>query len=217
MSSFYDRMMRSVEEASLKAERKQLLEGMKGRILEVGAGTGANLAHYDRSVNLYLSEPDPSMYGTLAAKLNGNLSGVAVLASKAEALPFPSEAFDHIVSTLVLCSVSNQPRALAEVWRVLVPGGRFTFIEHVRSCGRRGRWQDRLQPLWSRFGRGCHPNRTTLTGLEAAGFKIETHRYFDPSETFPFWARLAFQLVIPFVRGTALKPEAIVDHHPSWS
>jgi SAM-dependent methyltransferase len=106
-----------------------------------------------------------------AAALGGRARGVQ---APAERLPFASDSFDTVVSTLVLCSVGDQDDALAEIRRVLRPDGRFLFIEHVRSDDERlARWQDRLERPWGVVAFGCHPNRATLDRIEAAGFKVD--------------------------------------------
>ena len=131
-AALYDRMNATVE------RRQALLSGARG---EVGGGTGANLPHYRDVERVTLSEPDPFMREKLVA------AGVPVEVSDAgaEALPAPDGAFDTVVSTLVLCTVPDQRAALREVRRVLRPGGRLLFIEHMRGEGRAARWQDRIE------------------------------------------------------------------------
>ncbi|MDP8944507.1 MAG: methyltransferase domain-containing protein [Actinomycetota bacterium] len=97
-------------------------------------------------------------------------------------MPFPDGSFDTVVSTLVLCTVPDQEAALDEVRRVLRPGGRLLFIEHVRAAEPMARWQDRLEPLWRRLLGGCHPNRDTVAAIEEAGFEIEMFESFYPSD-----------------------------------
>ena len=95
-------------------------------------------------------------------------------------LPFADESFDTVVSTLVLCTIPDPHAALTEIRRVLRPGGRVLFLEHVRGEGGVARWQDRIQPLWSWLLAGCHPNRDTVSTIEAAGFRIEKVERFEP-------------------------------------
>ena len=153
--------------------RRELLAGARGRVLEIGAGTGANLPHYGPLEELTLAEPDPAMRRRLARKLETHPAPVRVLAAPAESVPVPDASADTVVVTIALCSVADQARALAEARRALVPGGRLLFLEHVRGEGRRGRWQDRADPLWSRLFAGCHPNRDTLAAIREAGFELE--------------------------------------------
>ncbi len=103
-----------------------------------------------------------------------------VVRARAESLPFAAESFDTVVCTLVLCTVPEQGAALREIQRVLRPGGRLLFIEHVRGEGSVARWQDRIEPLWRRLAAGCHPNRDTVASIEAAGFHVEYLERFKP-------------------------------------
>ena len=140
----------------LETERASLLADARGRVLEVGAGTGLNARHYPAGVEVVYTEPDPEM-----------ALRVPVIAAPAEELPFDDGSFDTVVSTLVLCAVSDPERAIAEIRRVLVPGGRLLFLEHVRADdgSALARWQDRLNPLW-RAVAGCNCNRRTIEKLE---------------------------------------------------
>ena len=166
----YDRFAARVEEGGLRERRAALLAGLAGDVLEIGGGTGANVDLYGDGVTLTVTEPEEPM----ARRLEGKHPHVRVVRAPAESLPFEDASFDAAVSTLVLCTVADQPRALAELRRVLRPGGRLLFIEHVRSQDAdSARWQDRLTPFQRRLGHGCHPNRDTLAGIEAAGFAVE--------------------------------------------
>ena len=160
--------------------RVRLLAGARGAVLEVGGGTGANLAHYRGVDRVTVVEPDPHMRKKLCPKAAAASFPVEVSAAGAEALPFPGGSFDTVVSTLVLCTVPDQALALGEIRRVLRPGGLLLFIEHVRAEGAMARWQDRIVPLWERLLGGCHPNRDTVAAIEEAGFEIETFEAFYP-------------------------------------
>jgi ubiquinone/menaquinone biosynthesis C-methylase UbiE len=178
--------------------RLRLLAGAAGSVLEIGGGTGANLPHYRDAGRVVVSEPDPFMRGRLRRKLARARVPVEVSESGAEDLPFRDGSFDAVVSTLVLCSVPNQEKALAEVRRVLRPGGRLLFIEHVRGEGSVARVQDRVLPLWSRLFAGCHPNRDTLGSIQAAGFEVgKLDRFVPPG---PFTG------LVPHVQGEAFAP-----------
>ncbi len=198
-------MMAPVEEASLAARRCQLLEGVKGRVLEIGGGTGANAPYYDHGTRLVVSDPDPSMYPLLLEKARGDNSRFSFLSSTAESIPFEADQFDLVVSTLVLCSVINPARAMAEIARVLKPGGKFLFLEHIRATGKKAYLQDVVQPLWSLVGSGCHPNRPTVSLIRDAGFDVEKLELFDPFSSFPGIARFALQFLTPFAQGVARK------------
>jgi len=172
-AAMYDRMSRSSEEAGLRDMREGLLAEAGGRVLEIGGGTGANLPHYGGEVEaLVLTEPDPAMLRRLERKVRELASHAQIVGAPAELLPFEDDSFDTVVSTLVLCGVDDQARALGEARRVLRPGGKLLFIEHVRSDDPGvARLQDRLSPL-NRFMFGCECNRPTLSAIEATGFTV---------------------------------------------
>jgi ubiquinone/menaquinone biosynthesis C-methylase UbiE len=170
----YDRQMAKVEKAGLRAHRQQLLSGLSGRVLEIGGGTGSNLAIYGAAVeSLTVTEPDMYMLRRLEARVREQRPGTCVLRAPAEDLPFADDTFDAVVSTLVLCGVDDQPRALREIHRVLRPGGQLVFFEHVRSADpKAARQQDRMNAI-NRFVVGCECNRPTLETLRGAGFDVD--------------------------------------------
>jgi ubiquinone/menaquinone biosynthesis C-methylase UbiE len=177
-AAMYDRSLAATEDAGLRERRAALLRDARGRVLEIGAGTGLNLPHYGEAVaTLVLAEPEPAMAARLrarAAALPAGAPPVEVVDAPAERLPFPDGSFDTVVSTLVLCTVRDQPAALAEIRRVLAPGGVLLFLEHVRAEDPGlARWQDRLDPLWRHVGHGCRCNRDTAAALAAAGLRAE--------------------------------------------
>jgi ubiquinone/menaquinone biosynthesis C-methylase UbiE len=178
-AAVYDRMTAASEEAGLNRMRAELLREASGRTLELGAGTGRNLPHYPEAVTeLVLTEPDRFMARQLRKALSERApkATVEVVEAPAESLPLPDASFDTAVSTLCLCTVDDQGRALAELLRVLRPGGRLLFLEHVRNPegGRAARWQDRLQRPWGWVAAGCHPNRATDQMLSTVhGLSIE--------------------------------------------
>jgi ubiquinone/menaquinone biosynthesis C-methylase UbiE len=189
----YDRFLAATEEAGLRDMRRELLSEASGRTLEIGAGTGANVDLYPPAVTeLVLSEPDRFM----AAKLRAKHPDAEVTEAPAEKLPYEDDRFDTVALTLVLCTVPDPPGALREIARVLKPGGRFLFLEHVRSEEPGlARWQDRLHTPWYLFGDGCHCNRDTLATIEASPLTVErTERGKLPK---------AVPLVRPLLRGAA--------------
>jgi ubiquinone/menaquinone biosynthesis C-methylase UbiE len=169
----YDRMVRQSDEAGVGAMRHALLAEAGGSVLEIGTGTGLNLPHYDGKVeSLVLTEPEPAMLRRLQKKAREQAPHAKILRAPAEDLPFEDDSFDTIVSTLVLCGVDDQARSLREMRRVLRPGGRLLFIEHVRSDDPRlARFQDRINWL-NRLVVFCDCNRPTLTTIEATGFTV---------------------------------------------
>ena len=169
----YDRQMTKVERAGLRAYREGLLAGVAGRVLEIGAGTGSNLRFYGPAVeSLTLTEPEVPMLRRLQRKAGEQAPTATVLRAPAEDLPFEDDCFDVAVSTLVLCGVDDQPRALRELRRVLRPGGQLLFIEHVRATDTHlARSQDRMNGI-NRFVVGCDCNRPTLDSIAEAGLIV---------------------------------------------
>ena len=153
--------------------RQGLIAEAGGSVLEVGAGTGANLAHYNGHLeSLMVTEPDPAMIRRLQRKAHDEAPLAKILRAPAEDLPFEDASFDTVVSTLVLCGVDDQARSVRELRRVLRPGGRLLFLEHVRSDDPDlARFQDRMNWL-NRLVVGCDCNRPTLSTIEAADFTI---------------------------------------------
>jgi ubiquinone/menaquinone biosynthesis C-methylase UbiE len=161
--------------------------GAQGHVLELGAGTGENLAGYVAAERVTLTEPDPYMLRRAEAKVRQATLPAELVPAAAEELPFPDRHFDTVVATLVFCSVEDQAAAFAEVRRVLKPGGTFRFLEHVRSDSPLGAWfQDLSAPLHKFCGAGCRPNRETLTAMQRAGFEIA-----DLKRPLPKWSVFA--------------------------
>jgi ubiquinone/menaquinone biosynthesis C-methylase UbiE len=193
----YDRMTAGAEKAMLGGYRRDLLAGASGRVLEIGGGTGANLPYYGNAVKaLTLSEPEEPMARRLERRMREHARSGELVRAPAEELPFEDGSFDVAVSTLVLCTVDDQTQAIDELRRVLKPGGRLLFIEHVRSEeSRLARWQDRLNGLNRRVAHGCNCNRATLQSIRAGGFTIDELE----RDTLP----KAPPIVRPLIVGTA--------------
>jgi ubiquinone/menaquinone biosynthesis C-methylase UbiE len=173
-AALYDRGLRATEENGLAEMRRELLSQASGRTVDLGAGTGVNLDLYPEAVTgLVMVEPDPHMIKQLRTKAAGR-KGVEILEASAQELPFADDSFDTAVFTLVLCTVPDPELALREAARVLKPGGRLLFIEHVRA-GEAGlaRWQDRLEKPWRFLADGCHCNRDTVAMIEGSPLKLE--------------------------------------------
>jgi SAM-dependent methyltransferase len=170
----YDPITWAGERAGLRARRKALLGGARGRTLEIGSGTGLNLPHYpDDLDDLVLAEPDAAMRARLERRLSRSGRSARLVDAPAERLPFPDGSVDTVVSTLVLCTVDAPDVALREIARVLRPGGRLLFLEHVRSeSPTLARWQDRLAGPWGRFARGCRCNRATAELIMTCGLEL---------------------------------------------
>src|SRR5947209_6833730 len=167
----YDRQMAKAERDGLGDARDRVLAGARGDVLEIGAGTGLNLSRYgDAVTSLTVTEPDPHMLRRLERKVVEQRPGTTVVSAPAEALPFEDDRFDVVVSTLVLCGLDDPMRALAEMRRVLRPGGQLLFLEHVRADdAKAARHQDRMNWL-NRAVVGCDCNRATAEAIVAAGF-----------------------------------------------
>jgi ubiquinone/menaquinone biosynthesis C-methylase UbiE len=195
----YDRFMAGTERAGLAHHRQTLLSATSGRVLEIGAGTGANLPFYGSAVSeLVVSEPEEPMARRLARNIGRHHARARLIRSPADGLPLEPQSFDYVVSTLVLCTVRDPQSALTEVRRVLRPGGRLLFIEHVRSPDPGlARWQDRLRRPWAWFGHGCQCNRATVDVVISSGFSIAELRHDV--------LRKAPPIVRPLVIGTAVR------------
>lgn len=196
LAGIYDWFMRDSEQACLQAWRGELLRDVRGDVLEVGAGTGANLAHYSDDATVVLAEPDPHMRRRLSARpeLLRSAAQRSVVDAAVERLPFDAGRFDVVVSTLVLCSVADPRAAVSELRRVLRPGGHLVLLEHVAADDRdRRRWQGRVEPVWKRLAGNCHLTRDTARTLEDGGFVLDVRR--DSMRKALPWVR-------PTIRGT---------------
>ncbi|MGI8939241.1 MAG: class I SAM-dependent methyltransferase [Iamia sp.] len=199
----YDKAVAKTEEACFQDWRSELLAGLSGTVVELGAGTGANLAHYPAAVErLVVTEPEPAMLAQLRDHLDRVVDGVEVEIRRAAAssVPLGDDEADAVVVTLVLCSVPDPAAVLAECRRVLRPGGRLVFLEHVAAEDRpdRLKWQRRLDHVWPFFVGGCHLTRRTEAAIAQAGFTL--------GEVTRESARKAAPVVRPTIRGVATAP-----------
>lgn len=195
----YQRVSASAERAGAAEHRDRLLADLTGRVVEIGAGNGLNFSHYPGTVTEVVAiEPEPYLRARAVEAAARTARTVTVVDGTATAIPLPDGSVDAGVASLVLCSVAEPAAALAELHRVIRPGGELRFYEHVAAGSPRGaRAQRRADRVWSWFAGGCHLTRDTEAAIGAAGFHIETcDRFrFDPCIT----ARLA----APHILGRA--------------
>jgi ubiquinone/menaquinone biosynthesis C-methylase UbiE len=196
---FFDRIGARDEERGQAELRRELLAGLAGRVVEVGAGNGLNFPHYPASVRLLVAvEPEPYLRLRAAETVRWAPVPIRVVAGTADRLPLADASADAVVVAGVLCSVPDPRAALAEFRRVLQSGGELRFYEHVRSGSRPRAWyQDATDLLWPRLMGGCHPNRDTEATIEQAGYHVVACRGF----VFPPDAR--FLPVAPRILGRA--------------
>jgi ubiquinone/menaquinone biosynthesis C-methylase UbiE len=196
----YMRSAASAEERGATDHRRRLLEGLRGTVVEIGAGHGLNFPHYPPEVNEVIAvEPEPTLRSQAETAAESASVPIRVLAGVADELPLEDESADAAVASLVLCSVPDQPRAFAEIRRVLRPEGELRFYEHVIA---------RCQPkrlllqaidrsgVWPAIAGGCHPARDTTEAIMQAGFDIEVIERFG-------FSAARFQPLIPHILGTA--------------
>lgn len=199
-SRLYARMSHVMEQHGYAERRRELLAGLSGSVIEIGAGNGLNFAHYPRTVTAVLAvEPEPHLRRLAQHNAQRAPVCVRVIDAVAEDLPAAEASFDAAVTSLVLCSVRDQPSALHEIHRVLKRGGELRFFEHVRAgtpaLQRVQRLLDRT--VWPRVTGGCHTSRDTAAAITSAGFRI------DRLERFPFPPRGMPQPTSPHVIGVA--------------
>lgn len=201
-AAMYDSMAAGMEADVFSRLRHQLLDGAHGRVLDVGAGTGANLPHYrlDRIRKLVLLDVDSGMLARARRKAAKLGIDVEIRVGSAEHLPFEDGVFDSVVFTLSLCTIPDPRQALQEARRVLAPGGKLLVLEHVRAQdAASARWQRRLNPFWMLIASGCHLDRDTLGNIEAAGFVVESaDMALEKALPFPLRPRL-----LAMARGAA--------------
>jgi ubiquinone/menaquinone biosynthesis C-methylase UbiE len=165
----------SMRQETLVVYRERVVSAATGSILEIGIGSGLNLRHYSNRANRVIGlDPSPKMLSMAERAPKPPVLSVDLIEASAETIPMESESVDTVISTWTLCTIPDVSRALAEMRRVLKPGGRLLFVEHGRSPDASvARWQDRLTPLWKCIGGGCHLNRAIGPLIESAGFRIE--------------------------------------------
>lgn len=200
-TAWYGAAMRRVDELGLRETRREVLAGAGGRTLDIGTGTGLNLPLFPGDVEeLVLAEPDRHMSKVLRQKLEETARpDTELVQAPAESLPFPDSSFDSVTCMMVLCTVPEPAEALIEVARVLKPGGKFLFLEHVRSEDPGfARRQDQLERPWRFIADGCHCNRDSLATIEASPLSVESFKRGHMP--------LAPMIMKPLVYGTATLP-----------
>ena len=174
----YDFVLNRLERRGMTERRRALLQNASGTTLEIGAGTGLNFPLYPPDAKVVAIEPDPSMIRR--ARERAADAAIEVFQLDAQRLPLDANSFDHVVGTLVMCTIPAPEKALAEIGRVLRSGGTYLFLEHVRSHSPRvARWQDRLEKPWRSVAGGCHPNRDTLSTITRSGFNVASVDHFE--------------------------------------
>jgi ubiquinone/menaquinone biosynthesis C-methylase UbiE len=197
-ASWYPALMDRVERGGQAAIRHDQLAAAEGTVLEIGAGNGFSIPHYPPAIEeLVLLEPNPSFREQLGGQVDALDIPTKIVDGDAHALPFADARFDTVTASLVFCSLDDPARALAEVFRVLRPGGRFLFHEHVRGTGVRGIVQDLLAPVQRRLADGCRPNRDFASLLAASPLQVTSLAHLRMPTSLP--------TIVPLVVGEAVR------------
>jgi ubiquinone/menaquinone biosynthesis C-methylase UbiE len=199
-SAWYGQVMRRIDARGLREVRREVLGGAHGRVLDLGSGTGSNLPLFPEAVDrLVLSEPSSNMAKVLRGKLAEERGrGVRLVQAPAESLPFEDGSFDCVTCTMVICTMPDPHAGLSEVARVLKPGGKLLFLEHVRSEDPRiARTQDHLERPWRFIADGCHCNRDSLATIEASPLTV----HYCERGLMP----MAPQFMKPLIFGSAVR------------
>jgi SAM-dependent methyltransferase len=207
----YLRNAETAEQRGATHHRQRLLDGLRGTVVEVGAGHGLNFAHYPPEVTEVVAiEPEPTLRTRAEAAAEAASVPIRILAGVADELPLADSAADSVVASLVLCSVPDQQHALAEIRRVLRPGGELRFYEHVIPRCQPKRLLLQLADrsgVWPAIAGGCHPARDTREAIMQAGFDIEQIERFG-------FSAAPLQPQIPHILGTARRPDAPAQASP---
>ena len=190
-AALYDRLNAPWERREGATLRRELLAGLRGDVIEIGAGSGANFEHYPETAHVFACEPDPHMLSRAQPRMRPNIE---LKPAPAEHLPVPDASADAVVSTIVLCTVADLRAALHEVRRVLRPGGEFRFMEHVRPSGVAGAAVEIVQPVYGWFAAGCHLNRRTEEAIAEASFTMQRIEHLKLRG-------------MPLIRGVAVRRE----------
>jgi ubiquinone/menaquinone biosynthesis C-methylase UbiE len=185
----YDPLIASGERGYMRRVREEIMGGARGRVLELGAGTGLSFSYYNNHAErIIATEPDAHMLQRARRRLKDAARPIELQQAWAEEMPFQDASFDTVVSTLVMCTTRDLLRALSEVRRVLKPSGELRMYEHVRYDHAFGAfWQDLVTPAWRWFGAGCHPNRDIAGLVREAGFEFQRLEFTKPDPPIPPW------------------------------
>jgi SAM-dependent methyltransferase len=178
-AALYDRLCGPAEAAGLADLRAGLLSGATGRVLEVGGGTGANLAHYTSAGSVTILEPDLAMARRLEPRLGDCPAPVTLVRAGIDEADLADGSFDTVVATLVLCTVPDLDRAAGRMERLLAPGGRLLFLEHTAAPGGWGVVQALADPLWRRAVPGCHLHRDPVRAIRRTGLMVDSYDRVD--------------------------------------
>ncbi|MCL4449259.1 MAG: methyltransferase domain-containing protein [Actinobacteria bacterium] len=202
---FFTKIATKGEALGVSQHRDELLKNLKGKLVEIGAGTGLNFSHYPDSVTKVIAvEPEPYLRAQAVKQAAYTKTSIQVVGGVGQALPFEDEVFDAAVASLVLCSVSSQENTLKEILRVLKPGGELAFYEHVLAENSTLSYiQHSVDLFWPTFGGGCHTSRDTIGAIEKAGFSNISYRRFV------FRPCFLMLPVSPLVIGRAVKDKIL--------
>lgn len=175
LARIYDAVLAPTEWMGVRDQRRRLMDGLTGRVVEIGAGTGLNVPLYSATAHeVHAIEPDRHMLEKLRSKASGSSTRLYLYRADAHHLPFAGGVFDVAIVTFALCTIPDPERALDEAHRVVRGGGVLRFLEHVRSeKNRTAGWQDRAAPLWGRISGGCRLNQPTIEILEATRWEVD--------------------------------------------
>jgi ubiquinone/menaquinone biosynthesis C-methylase UbiE len=175
LARIYDTVLAPTERMGVRDQRRRMMDGVTGRVLEIAAGTGLNVPFYPTTAEeVHAVEPDLHMLTRLERRVDESSVPLYLYQGDAQNLPFIDGAFDAAIIAFALCTIPDPPRALDEVHRVVRSGGVLRFLEHVRSPNARtARWQDRINPIWGKFAGGCRLNQSTVEILDATHWEID--------------------------------------------
>lgn len=175
LAKIYDMVLAPTERLGVRDQRRRLMDGLSGRIIEIGAGTGLNVPLYPSSADeIHAIEPDQHMVERLVEKAGDSPVPLFLYRGDAHNLPFSDGVFDAAIITFALCTIPDPERALDEAHRVVRSGGTLRFLEHIRSPkARTARWQDRINPIWGKVSGGCRLNQPTVEILEATHWEVD--------------------------------------------